>query len=120
MCRSPMWMDGGCAASRFRWRPAGSSRAPGQAPAWRPVTFDVEGVDDGGYISAFGGAEKTRFTIELARRMAARGWIAGMLPKPGRRVVRARVPRLLVLDYAETVRELRNLVEWATEDSSSP
>jgi tetratricopeptide (TPR) repeat protein len=54
-----------------------------------------------------GGSGKTRLAIELARRLSARGWVAGFVPR-GRpaealsRLSTARGPALLVIDQAET------------------
>ena len=55
-------------------------------------------------VSAVGGAGKTRFAVELCRRMAERhGWVAGELTGDlaGRDLATLPWPRLLVVDYAE-------------------
>ena len=53
-------------------------------------------------VSAAGGAGKTRFAIELCRRLAALGWVAGMWDGDPA-VQRVPLPRLVVVDYAEAV-----------------
>ncbi|HEV2635383.1 MAG TPA: FxSxx-COOH system tetratricopeptide repeat protein [Actinocrinis sp.] len=60
-------------------------------------------------ITGDGGAGKTRFAIELCRRMADRGWIAGLWPdesddwarRQALTVTSLPLPRLVVIDYAE-------------------
>ncbi|NLG22239.1 MAG: hypothetical protein GX555_12515, partial [Actinomycetales bacterium] len=53
------------------------------------------------YVDAHGGAGKTRFGIELCKQMAARGWLAGFLPRTGRGVDAVPLARLVVVDYVE-------------------
>jgi tetratricopeptide (TPR) repeat protein len=56
--------------------------------------------------SADGGEGKTRFAIELAITMARAGWMSGFQPAdPGRSqtAIATATPRLIVVDYAETL-----------------
>lgn len=61
-----------------------------------------------------GGMGKTRLAIELCRRLRADGWLAGFLDHRSQRLsedgvaslVHAPKPILIVLDYAETARDL--------------
>ena len=54
-----------------------------------------------GYIDAAGGSGKTRLAIEACRRMDARGWLTGFLPRQGRGAATLDTPRLLAVDYVE-------------------
>ncbi|MFF3691019.1 phosphopantetheine-binding protein [Streptomyces sp. NPDC002187] len=56
-------------------------------------------------IAAPGGAGKTRFALELAARLAGRGWVSGLWTRarPHDRILSLPLPRLLVIDYAEAV-----------------
>jgi tetratricopeptide (TPR) repeat protein len=60
-------------------------------------------------VAGRGGSGKTRFAIECCRRMQARGWMAGFVP--GRSVATAPLPRLVVVDYAEAVSDLADLLK---------
>ncbi|HKR52524.1 MAG TPA: hypothetical protein VJT72_23695, partial [Pseudonocardiaceae bacterium] len=53
------------------------------------------------YLDAVGGAGKTRFAIEACLAVQARGWVAGLLPKPDRGGDEVSLPRLFVVDYVE-------------------
>jgi tetratricopeptide (TPR) repeat protein len=55
-------------------------------------------------VAGGGGAGKTRFAIECCRRMSDLGWVAGFLRDPSAATVPW--PRLVVIDYAETVPDL--------------
>ena len=64
-------------------------------------------------IGAVGGAGKTRFAVELCRRMVERGWIAGTWTGADiADVARLALPRLVVIDYTEAVAvdALRNAI----------
>jgi tetratricopeptide (TPR) repeat protein len=71
-------------------------------------------------LPADGGAGKTRFAIQLAQTMAERGWLAGRVadhhgtadlnPAAIERIALAGLPRLIVVDYAEAVANLRDLI----------
>ncbi|MEV4513940.1 tetratricopeptide repeat protein [Dactylosporangium sp. NPDC049525] len=60
-------------------------------------------------VRGVGGSGKTRFAIQLCRRMIERGWLAGWLSladgavPADTPVLAARVPRVLVVDYVEAV-----------------
>ncbi|MFI6833689.1 tetratricopeptide repeat protein [Kribbella sp. NPDC050241] len=75
------------------------------------------------YIEAAGGAGKTRFAIELCRRVALKGWITGMLPREPRGVSSVPLPRLIAVDYVEEsgaldlVTELSSLCNSANQMS---
>ena len=60
-------------------------------------------------VAGRGGSGKTRFAIECCRRMQARGWLAGFVP--GQSVATASLPRLVVVDYAEAVSDLADLLK---------
>ncbi|WP_157975113.1 trypsin-like peptidase domain-containing protein, partial [Glycomyces dulcitolivorans] len=71
-------------------------------------------------LPADGGAGKTRFAVKLARLMAGRGWLAGRVADHGAaelshdaiaRIAAVQLPRLVVVDYAEAVPNLRELVD---------
>ncbi|WP_283133634.1 tetratricopeptide repeat protein [Rhizohabitans arisaemae] len=53
-------------------------------------------------VSAPGGAGKSRFAIEACRRMADQGWLTGLY-RGSEDVAGVPLPRLVVVDYAETV-----------------
>jgi tetratricopeptide (TPR) repeat protein len=53
-------------------------------------------------VAGGGGAGKTRFALELCKRLGPRGWVAGLW-RPGQSLARVPLPRLLVVDYAEDV-----------------
>lgn len=56
-------------------------------------------------VAGSGGAGKTRFALEVAKRLHAIGWVTIELPldnETARTVSFAPVPRLFVVDYAET------------------
>ncbi|WP_250284763.1 trypsin-like peptidase domain-containing protein, partial [Frankia sp. CiP1_Cm_nod2] len=63
-------------------------------------------------VAGAGGTGKTRFAIEVCRRMAAAGWLAGWWRRDGA-VLRVPVPRLLVVDYveAEEAEDLRSMLD---------
>jgi hypothetical protein len=50
--------------------------------------------------AAPGGAGKTRFAIELCKRLAPLGWVAGLW-RSEEELARVPLPRLVVIDYAE-------------------
>jgi hypothetical protein len=51
-------------------------------------------------VRAYGGAGKTRFAIELCKRLEPQGWVTGLWSGDPR-VTRTPLPRLVVIDYAE-------------------
>ena len=51
-------------------------------------------------VTARGGAGKTRFAIELCKRLSVAGWVAGMW-RGDAAISRLPLPRLVVIDYAE-------------------
>ena len=51
-------------------------------------------------VTAPGGAGKTRFAIELCKRLAPTGWAAGLWHGEGE-IAKLPLPRLVVIDYAE-------------------
>ena len=68
-------------------------------------------------ITGEGGAGKTRLLVEWCKRLRAQGWHAGFLPHrpPGdwrETLFRGQVPRLVVIDYAESrLREVETLLQ---------
>ncbi len=64
-------------------------------------------------VTARGGAGKTRFAIELCRRLAAAGWAAGLWHGESTGLARLSLPRLVVIDYAEEAQaaDLRNVLD---------
>ncbi|MEU1841141.1 trypsin-like peptidase domain-containing protein [Micromonospora chersina] len=52
-------------------------------------------------VRGLGGSGKTRFAIQLCRRMQQRGWLSGWLPLVDHEVLTVPIPRLLVMDYVE-------------------
>ncbi|MGH3392536.1 MAG: trypsin-like peptidase domain-containing protein [Actinomadura sp.] len=56
-------------------------------------------------VSGSGGAGKTRFALELCKTLSGRGWVAGFWRRD-KTSVEVPLPRLIVVDYAET-EELR-------------
>ena len=53
------------------------------------------------YLDAAGGSGKSRFAIEAASAIRELGWLSGMLPSVDRGADTVRLPRLLIVDYAE-------------------
>lgn len=53
------------------------------------------------YFGADGGTGKTRWALELCKKLHELGWLAGWLPFIDRGVGAARVPRFVVVDYVE-------------------
>jgi tetratricopeptide (TPR) repeat protein len=51
-------------------------------------------------VAAPGGAGKTRFAIELCKRLAPLGWVAGLW-RGEEKIAQVPLPRLVVIDYAE-------------------
>ncbi|HLW79927.1 MAG TPA: tetratricopeptide repeat protein, partial [Terriglobia bacterium] len=51
-------------------------------------------------VPAYGGAGKTRFAIELCKRLEPHGWVTGMW-RDDLELARLPLPRLVVIDYAE-------------------
>jgi hypothetical protein len=54
------------------------------------------------WVAARGGAGKTRFAIELCRRLQELGWVTGLW-REDKSIIRIPLPRLIVIDYAEEV-----------------
>ncbi len=52
------------------------------------------------HVTAYGGAGKTRFAVELCKRLEPHGWVAGFW-RDGGDLARVPLPRLVVIDYAE-------------------
>ncbi len=57
-------------------------------------------------VAARGGAGKTRFAIELCKRLGAAGWAAGLWHGNGHGLERLPAPRLVIIDYAEEAHAL--------------
>src|SRR5690606_18784273 len=64
-------------------------------------------------VAGRGGAGKTRYAIELCRRMIGRGWLAGVWRAPDATVATVPLPRLVVVDDVEEIRTdtLRTLLD---------
>ncbi|HET8683663.1 MAG TPA: tetratricopeptide repeat protein, partial [Micromonosporaceae bacterium] len=80
-----------------------------QAQAWCEQPSAMEVVR----VAGRGGAGKTRYAIELCRRMGARGWVTGVWTGTGPDVATVPLPRLVVVDYAEATpaETLRTLLD---------
>ncbi|MFF3863640.1 tetratricopeptide repeat protein [Streptomyces sp. NPDC002209] len=90
-----------------------------RAQAWCEQPAPVEVAQ----VAARGGAGKTRFAIELCRRMAEQGWMTGLWNRDHSidDIATTPLPRLVVIDYTEAVAidVLRNTLNKLTHHADT-